>query len=603
MLERDPSEILSSRSYKPSFTRTILRIALVPFAWISSVVVGVSLLANVASTTLAQNAENVNKEQPELSADFGKEGDTVQSAPAPDISKKPVEALPKKSAKPITSDFNNADIANINILPFQRDVLGSYNIPPHVIFNEEADGNFSAVSHDLTHKGEVALSSFPIPLPDHETPEGQIDYAASVFNLLRSKTGNIVTVAHPCPQHSLVLSECFTERVHPVYKTKKDHTGGDYSYYGPAYAPFNGVVAKVIHSRNGLGNRVVIINPETGLAWMGAHFSKISVKEGARITQGQKIGVTGKTGLTTGIHLHGEMGQVVQKANGGVVVYLFNPRHATDAGDVYSIEKRIGFLQRAFTKSGLRNKKQEAGWGMRGVPLDVRKKINFNNVPVEKSGRLYTPAAYAAQNQIINFSGHPLVNIVINGETKGTPEQRYNAVAGRKSTTITCEGAETQLTSMTCNEVVQWAKDNKKCVTSGQFAGSTLGRVVKQAGLTGDEHLTEGVQHLLIYTHIYENCGFQAVLDEKNPKKRAALRQEFKKQFAQQYRCMAIYGDTYPDKYASQNSVTVLEWSIDQAIDQTIRLYELGLLPDFRMENPSMAGPQQPRDIWSFMPF
>ncbi|MBD8071260.1 M23 family metallopeptidase [Bacillus sp. PS06] len=67
----------------------------------------------------------------------------------------------------------------------------------------------------------------------------------------------------------------------------------------------NGTVVSAGYD-GGYGNKVVI-NHNNGLRTVYAHLSSISVSVGQTVSQGQKIGVMGSTGNSTGVHLHFEV--------------------------------------------------------------------------------------------------------------------------------------------------------------------------------------------------------------------------------------------------------------------------------------------------------
>jgi hypothetical protein len=67
-----------------------------------------------------------------------------------------------------------------------------------------------------------------------------------------------------------------------------------------------GLVEKVGFSASGYGNYVRIVhqwNDETWVSWYG-HMSEVTVEAGRFVLAGQKIGVAGTTGFSSGIHLH-----------------------------------------------------------------------------------------------------------------------------------------------------------------------------------------------------------------------------------------------------------------------------------------------------------
>ena len=112
------------------------------------------------------------------------------------------------------------------------------------------------------------------------------------------------------------LSSRFGYRVHPIFKTRRMHTGVDLATKTgtPIYASGDGVVEKAQRvSGYGLYVELKHVNGyETGYG----HMSRIAdgMKAGVRVRQGQVIGYVGSTGNSTGNHLHFEI-----KVNGRIV--------------------------------------------------------------------------------------------------------------------------------------------------------------------------------------------------------------------------------------------------------------------------------------------
>ncbi|HET8728173.1 MAG TPA: M23 family metallopeptidase [Alphaproteobacteria bacterium] len=103
------------------------------------------------------------------------------------------------------------------------------------------------------------------------------------------------------------LTSRFGWRVHPIFHTKKLHTGVDLaSPRGtPIYAAGDGVVERAGWS-SGYG-QFTLIKHANGYETGYGHQSKIVVKPGEKVRQGQIIGYVGSTGNSTGPHLHFEI--------------------------------------------------------------------------------------------------------------------------------------------------------------------------------------------------------------------------------------------------------------------------------------------------------
>lgn len=113
-------------------------------------------------------------------------------------------------------------------------------------------------------------------------------------------------IAHPVASRVRLTSN-YGMRRHPVSGRTKMHTGIDWAAARgtPILSTADGVVKKA-GRMSGYGN-IVIIQHDFGLETYYAHLNSIDVREGQRVSRGQKIGGMGTTGVSTGVHLHYEV--------------------------------------------------------------------------------------------------------------------------------------------------------------------------------------------------------------------------------------------------------------------------------------------------------
>ncbi|HUF36783.1 MAG TPA: M23 family metallopeptidase [Gemmatimonadales bacterium] len=104
------------------------------------------------------------------------------------------------------------------------------------------------------------------------------------------------------------LSSAFTSmRSHPILHVARPHEGIDVT--APMGTPIEAPAAGRVSDAGweaGYGN-TVIIDHGFGTVTKFAHASKILVREGQRVSRGQRIALVGNTGLATGPHLHYEV--------------------------------------------------------------------------------------------------------------------------------------------------------------------------------------------------------------------------------------------------------------------------------------------------------
>ena len=109
------------------------------------------------------------------------------------------------------------------------------------------------------------------------------------------------------PTTGWLTSHFSRSRFHPVLHVARAHEGIDVSapMGSPIVAPANGVVRRVARE-TGYGN-VLEIDHGNGITTKYAHTSRIFVRQGQRVTRGEKVAAVGNSGLSTGPHLHYEI--------------------------------------------------------------------------------------------------------------------------------------------------------------------------------------------------------------------------------------------------------------------------------------------------------
>lgn len=110
-----------------------------------------------------------------------------------------------------------------------------------------------------------------------------------------------------------ITSKWWKERINPVTGQTEIHRGLDIATSGskPVYSMLNGrVITRATDDSQ--GNYLVIVdnNPSSqfyGYAIRYMHLASFDVLQNQRVVAGQKVGMEGTTGHSTGIHLHVEM--------------------------------------------------------------------------------------------------------------------------------------------------------------------------------------------------------------------------------------------------------------------------------------------------------
>ncbi len=130
--------------------------------------------------------------------------------------------------------------------------------------------------------------------------------------LLAKRAGDMATCVpslNPvAPKSRNAISSSFGYRVHPIKRVRIFHSGMDFrgEKGEPIYAAGSGVVESVLRGYYGYGS-LVVIDHGFGYKTRYAHLSSILVREGQAVTKGEEIAKMGRSGQSTGVHLHYEV--------------------------------------------------------------------------------------------------------------------------------------------------------------------------------------------------------------------------------------------------------------------------------------------------------
>jgi murein DD-endopeptidase MepM/ murein hydrolase activator NlpD len=104
------------------------------------------------------------------------------------------------------------------------------------------------------------------------------------------------------------MTSPFGLRSDPILGVGKRHTGMDFACPpgNPIYATGDGTVILVKHDRGGYGNHIEV-DHGFGYVTRYAHMSRTDVEEGQKVSRGDCLGLSGRSGRITGPHLHYEV--------------------------------------------------------------------------------------------------------------------------------------------------------------------------------------------------------------------------------------------------------------------------------------------------------
>ncbi len=134
---------------------------------------------------------------------------------------------------------------------------------------------------------------------------GVNEYVDSNGMIIKTLAPSKSMLNHPLPR--MKITSKFGIRRHPISGRIKGHTGVDLSASigTPIRAAASGVIVHASYY-SGYG-RYIKIKHSSAINTAYGHLSRIVVRNGQRVSQGQIIGYTGNSGYSTGPHLHYEV--------------------------------------------------------------------------------------------------------------------------------------------------------------------------------------------------------------------------------------------------------------------------------------------------------
>ncbi|MCW5255780.1 M23 family metallopeptidase [Verminephrobacter aporrectodeae subsp. tuberculatae] len=164
---------------------------------------------------------------------------------------------------------------------------------------------FSVVYETLEADGEV-LGSGRV-LSAEFVNDGKVHQAVWFQGAYYTPEGTSLRRAYlTSPVEFSRVTSGFKMRLHPILKTWRAHLGTDFAApTGTAVRTVGDGTVEFAGVQNGYGN-VVFVKHRNQHVTVYAHLSRIDVRTGQALRQGQTLGAVGATGWATGPHLHFE---------------------------------------------------------------------------------------------------------------------------------------------------------------------------------------------------------------------------------------------------------------------------------------------------------
>jgi len=167
-----------------------------------------------------------------------------------------------------------------------------------VVVEKKTYGNGQAASYGRILAAEYNNAGHPYQAVLFRDPSG-----ASAYYAPDGKSLQKAFLRSPLKFAAPITSHFSRSRFHPILKVHRPHLGIDYG--APTGTPVQTIASGrvVFAGRQGGAGNLVHIQHANGYETMYMHLSRILVRPGQRVEQGQRIGLVGMTGLATGPHL------------------------------------------------------------------------------------------------------------------------------------------------------------------------------------------------------------------------------------------------------------------------------------------------------------
>ena len=163
--------------------------------------------------------------------------------------------------------------------------------------NYSSEDNFENIEVKVITDNESNQSNF----------EGEEEIKITKEDIRKLDLSKIESYELYWPVVSTKITSEFGNRMHPVLKENRFHRGVDIA--SVKGAAVNSGVKGVVTYAGAKGNygNMIEVRRNDGLKVRYAHLSKIEVRTGQTVQEGDKIGEVGSTGMATGPHLHYEV--------------------------------------------------------------------------------------------------------------------------------------------------------------------------------------------------------------------------------------------------------------------------------------------------------